>query len=337
VRYPRAAELPPELHETWRKAVRLEWISLAYWLSAVVVVYFTLGQSQAMKAAWVEDILGLVPPIAFLVAARFRNRDPTGRFPWGYHRSITVAYVVASLALFALGAFLLIDSVDKLIKGTHPPIGMVEILEGQVWLGWLMLAALAYSGIPAMIIGFLKRPLAKELHDKVLFADAKMNQADWLTASAAMLGVVGIGFGLWWADAAAAIVISLDILHDGQKHLRESVADIMDDAPKTHDEGKPHPLIDRVKEEVAATSWVREAVVRLREDGHLITGDVWVVPGDGGGADDVERLVKRLASLDWKLHDLTVTPVASIEEPPEDLLVRGEAAGAGSGAAGVRT
>lgn len=81
MRYPAGFELPPEQQEALSKAKRLEWISIAYWISAIILLYFTLGQSQAMKAAWVEDILSLFPPIAFLVAARFRDRQPSGRFP----------------------------------------------------------------------------------------------------------------------------------------------------------------------------------------------------------------------------------------------------------------
>ena len=76
--------------------------------------------------------------------------------------------------------------------------------------------ALLYSAVPA--IGRMK--LARELHDKVLFADAKINKADWLTAVAGMAGVLGIGLRLWWADAAAAAVISIDIVHDGFANLR---------------------------------------------------------------------------------------------------------------------
>ena len=59
-----------------------------------------------------------------------------------------------------------------------------------------MLPALAYSALPSVLLGRAKIPLAEELHNKVLYADAKMNKADWLTAGAAMVGVVGIGFGL---------------------------------------------------------------------------------------------------------------------------------------------
>jgi cation diffusion facilitator family transporter len=325
VRYPSGHELPPEQEEAWNKAIRLEVFSAIYWASAIVVVYFTLGQSQAMKAAWVEDILGLFPPITFLIAARFRHRPPDRRFPWGYHRAITVAYVVSTAALFALGLFLLIDSTVKLLEGTHPPIGMVEIFDGQIWLGWLMIGALLYSGIPPIILGRLKRPLADELHDKVLFADAKMNVADWLTASAALVGVIGIGFGLWWADAAAAIAISIDILHDGVKYLRQSIADLMDDSPRTYDEEAPHPLLGKVRKEVAATPWVKEGAVRLREEGHMLTGEVLVVPENSQQLlARVEALTERLRELDWQMKDIVVAPVSEIEGAPAGIRVKPE-------------
>ena len=45
----RRFELPPELHDRQRKAVRLEWITIAYLISAVILLALTLGQSQAMK------------------------------------------------------------------------------------------------------------------------------------------------------------------------------------------------------------------------------------------------------------------------------------------------
>lgn len=327
MRYPSGHELPPEQQRANRKAVRLEWVSVGYWLTAIVLLYFTLGQSQAMKAAWVEDILALFPAVAFLVASRFRHRPPNGRFPWGYHRAITVAYTVATVALFALGAYIAIDSVDKLLRGTHPPIGMVEVLDAQVWLGWLMLGALAYSGIPPVIIVRMKRPLAEALHDKVLFADAKMNRADWLTACAAAAGVIGVGLGLWWADSVAALVIAADILHDGQRYLRASVSDLMDKWPRTYDEAKPHPAAERVKQEVAAVPWIAEAAVRMREHGHTITGDVWVVPAgsEAGLTERLEALSDRLPDLDWRVHDVVVAPVTSLEEVPEGVRVEGAA------------
>jgi len=96
-------ELPPEIAAIHRRAVRLEWASLAYLVSAIALLAAVLGSSQAMKAAWIEDVLSLLPPLAFLVAARYRDRSPNERLPYGYHRSVGVAYLCASAALLAMG------------------------------------------------------------------------------------------------------------------------------------------------------------------------------------------------------------------------------------------
>jgi cation diffusion facilitator family transporter len=310
-------ELPPDKHRLLVKAVKLEWFSIVYLISAVVLLYFALGSSQAMKAAWVEDILGLTPPIAFLIASRVRRRAPNRKFPYGYHRVTSVAYLCASVALLALGAFILYDSVSKLLKFEHPPIDLVKpIGDEPVWLGWLMLGALAYSTVPQVLLGRLKQPLAKGLHDKVLFADAEMNRADWMTGAAAMAGVVGIGLGLWWADSVAASIISLDIVRDGAGNLKVAVDDLMDKEPTVVDHSRADPLPRRVEHELRALDWVKDAEVRLREQGHVFIGEAFVVPtGDDDLVARIDRANQHLLDLDWRLHELVITPVPEIVRP----------------------
>jgi divalent metal cation (Fe/Co/Zn/Cd) transporter len=184
----RSSELPSELQQTLRRARRLEWLTIAYLVSAVVLLALVLGSSQAMKTAWIEDLLSLIPPLAFLLAMRFNTRDPTGRFPYGFHRIVSIAHLCSALALFVMGTYLLVESIIKLVTAEYPTINSVELFGQTIWLGWLMLPALAWSGLPAVFLGRAKIPLAEELHNKVLYADAKMNKANWLTAGAAMVG-----------------------------------------------------------------------------------------------------------------------------------------------------
>jgi cation diffusion facilitator family transporter len=311
-------EFPPDKRELHRKAVRLEWLTIAYLLSATFLLFLTIGSSQAGKAALVEDVLSIAPPLAFLIAARVRNRSPDERHPWGHHRSVSIAYQASALALLLFGSFILVDSLLNLVAAEHPPIGVIEVFGETVWLGWPMLAALVWSGVPAFFLGRAKMPLAEGLHDKVLYADAKMNKADWLTSGAAIVGVFGIGLGLWWADAAAAIAISLDIVHDGYTNLRTSVSDLMDSRPTHYDGSGPHPLVARLERAIGEMDWVEDGQVRLREEGHVFAGEALVIPAhDHGLVERLDQAADELRALDWRLHDLVVVPVARLEQRPD--------------------
>jgi cation diffusion facilitator family transporter len=310
-----SSEVPPELQRTLRKARRLEWLTIAYLISAVVLLALVLGNSQAMKTAWAEDLLSLIPPIAFLIAMRLTVHPPTKRFPYGFHRTTSIAHLCSALALFTMGTYLLIEAIIKLVTAEYPTIGSVEIFGRTIWLGWLMLPALAWSAVPAVFLGRAKISLAEELHNKVLYADAKMNKADWLTASAAMVGVVGIGFGLWWADAVAAALISLDITHDGFSNLRRAVVDLMDQTPTTIDQDNVDPLRDKLTSMLQDLDWVSEVEVRLREEGQVYFGEAFVVPSDETNiTENIEDALEQARGLDWRIYDLALMPVRELPE-----------------------
>lgn len=309
------AELPPGKEALQSKARRLEVISLVYLASAITVLYFVLGNSQAMKVAWVEDILSLIPPVAFLVSSRARDRKATARFPYGYHRTTSIAYLCGSVALLAFGLFLLTDSLLKLVTLEHPSIGTAVVFGHQVWLGWLMIPALLYSGVPMVILGKMKLPLARALHDKALYADAEMMFADWKSVVAAVAGIIGIGLGLWWADAVAASVISLDIVRDGLSNVRQVTRDLMDHIPTTVDHAAIDALPARVENEIQGMSWVRDARVRLREEGHVYFGEVFVIPRSQQGLlENIEKAHEKLRALDWRLHDVVIAPVKEFHD-----------------------
>lgn len=315
-------ELPDEQRRALKRARRLEWLTIAYLVSAISILALVLGSSQAMKTAWFEDLLSLIPPIVFLLAMRYSSRSPTDRFPYGFHRVVSTAHLCAGVALFSMGTYLLIEAISLLIAAEHPAIGSIELFGQSVWLGWLMLPALAWSGAPAVFLGRAKVPLAESLHNKILFADAKMNKADWMTAGAAMVGVVGIGFGLWWADAVAAAFISLDILRDGVSNVRRAIVDLMDQTPTTVEADDVDPLRDKLASMLRDLEWVEDAEVRLREEGQVCFGEAFVVPADGANlVEKIEDAARRAHDLHWRIQDLAITPVRKLpgsERPAPD-------------------
>jgi divalent metal cation (Fe/Co/Zn/Cd) transporter len=305
-------EFPPEQEAAFRKARRLEWISIVYVSSAAVFLFLVMGNSQAMRTSWLEDMMSLVPPIAFLVSSRLARRAATNNFPYGMHASVSVGYLTASLALFAMGAFLLVEAVIKLVALERTTIGGFDIFGTTIWAGWPMLAALAYTGIPTFFLGRAKLKLAPQIHDKVLYADAEMNRADWMAVVATAAGVIGTGLGFWWADATAAGLVSIDILRDGLVNLRAAVTDLIDEQPKRTADSKKHdPLPDELARYIESFDWVEKAEVRMREEGHVFFGEAFVVPKRTKNlTENIAELAEKSKGFNWRVHDMTIMPVS---------------------------
>lgn len=302
-------EVPSHIEAAFRRAVRLEWISFFLMLSGAVLVYFTLGQSQAMKAVWAEDVLALIPPLSFLISMRYRFRAPNKRFPYGYHHSVTVGFLASAVVLLSLGVLLLFDSLRTLATREHPTIGAVDLFGRTIWLGWITIPVLLYTIGCEYTMGRIKLPVAQELYDTTLSADARMNRADWLTGATGLVGVTLIALGFWWADSLAASIISVEIIRDGWSNLKAAVYDVLDEIPSEKaDEAHRSEAANKLVERVTQLPWVLNADVRLREEGNFLTGEVFVelraMPED---VEQKRREINAAArEVDWRFYDLSL-------------------------------
>ncbi len=73
--------LPPEQARAVRRAVRWEVFTIVYTSITIAVIALVVGESQAMRTAWIEDMLSLIPQFAFLTALIFVRRRPTKSTP----------------------------------------------------------------------------------------------------------------------------------------------------------------------------------------------------------------------------------------------------------------
>lgn len=301
--------LPEQIRGEFARAQRLEWWTLGWMASVVGVMFLAMGQSQAMRSALFEDLLSLVPAITFLIAARLEPRDPTEKYPFGFVRVNSLAFLVAAVALTSVGGFLLYEGAMTLLLADHPTVPPVEIFGHSIWLGWLMIAALAYSVVVPMMLGRMKLPVAEKLRDKVLHTDALMQKADWQTGLAGIVGVLGIYFGYWWADSAAAIFIAFSILRDGLSNMGTAAAELLDGAPRKLDNADISPEAERLQARLEAL-WP-EGEVRLRESGRYIIATVEGVHPPI----DPPRLSELMGSDPvWRLARLSFSPPSTLRE-----------------------
>jgi cobalt-zinc-cadmium efflux system protein len=303
--------LPRELRDDMARAVRLEWWTL-FWMSTVVAaMYFAMGSIQAMKA-FLEDLLGLMPAITFLIAAKLEPREPTERYPFAFVRVNSLAFLASAVVLFAMGAWLLFDAAMSLMKQEHPTVGPIELFGQTVWLGWIMIAALAYSVVPPVILGRLKRPIAERMRDKVLHTDALMQKADWQTGLAGIAGILGIGLGFWWADSAAAAFISFSILRDGLANIRTASAELVDGVPRELDGHGISSDAEEIRRNLLA--FFPDGNIRLRESGRYVIASI-----DGVRPPETLPELRSLSPADapWRLTRLTFAPASGQDDSDE--------------------
>lgn len=304
----RSRPLPEAQQRMLQRAKRVCIWSIVLQAGVVVMIFAVMGDSKAMQTAWVEDVLSLVPPIAFLIAARFADRDPDEKYPNGRCRAFDLTFLVASVALTCVGIALVYDSGTALLGREHPSIGTVQWNGHTLWLGWLMMGALLLSAIPPVVLGHMKSKLASELHLKSLQTDADTSKADWMTALAGIVGITGLGFGWWWADAAAALFIAVSVLKDGFANLKNATRDMLDSRPETTQRASADPLAGRIRSAVGALEWVERCDPRLHEEGMRVSGVVLVEPQHGELSLARLREVRRTAqAVHWRVDDVVAT------------------------------
>jgi cation diffusion facilitator family transporter len=314
-----ALEFPEEQERQLRKSRLLEAVTILYICSSAAALYFTMGNSQAMRASFFEDVISLVPAVTFLICSYIARWPPNRNFPYGYHGAVSIGYLVASVSLIGMGSFLLIESVLKFVHGERTTIGGMHLFGHTIWAGWPMLLAIAYTAIPSAILGRMKLKLAPKIHDKILYADSEMMEADWKAELATATGVLGVGFGFWWLDPLAAALVSLDILKDGFTNLGVVTADLIQRRPRKTDRSGYETLPEDLRKHLEGLDWVEGAEVRLRESGHVFFGEAFVKPRTTENLPErIARAVEEAKEMSWRLNDVTITLVETVAPTDEE-------------------
>ena len=297
-----------ELKAAFGQMRRLGWIALGYQIAATALLGSLMGGSQSMKTELLENLLGAVPIIGLLIAHRMESKGQDVQRPFGYHRAATITFVAAAFTLAGMGAYLLFDSASVLWRREHPVINNISLLGYTIWMGWLMMGAMAITGIVPVILGRFQAPLAIILHDKPLHACAEMNRANALTNGAGVIGLLLVANGFWWGDAVAALLISFDILHDGWINVARSLSDVMDRSPVDLETNRQCPSIAQVHRAVLALPFVAERCVLMREHGRFFFAEIFIKPNEQmpDVIEATRQVREALLPLDWRLQHVVV-------------------------------
>ncbi len=87
---------------------------------------------------------------------------------------------------------------------------------------------------------------------------------------------------------------------------------------RSAEDGAADVVADHSREEHPVDE-VDDAAVRLREEGHVYFGEAFVTPKDGTRLlpEKIADAIRGAKTLDWRLHDFSVTPLRDLKEPLE--------------------
>jgi len=189
--------------------------------------------------------------VALWIAFVISNRAANQRYTYGYYRAEDLAGIFIVLVIIASAAAGAWESIQKLTSGSAP----TQLL--------LSMAAAIVGVAGNEILAHYKIAVGKRINSVPLVADGQHSRIDGLTSLAALIGLIGVAFGLRIADPIAGLVITvviLTVVYSTSRSVLQRLLDAVD----------PHivPSIIATASEVPGVEGVDD--VRARWVGHTL-------------------------------------------------------------------
>jgi cation diffusion facilitator family transporter len=187
-----------------RAGLRAVQISTAgmFIVAAIQLAIAGIGGSAGLFADALHNLGDVLTTVALWIAFVLSNRAANQRYTYGYYRSEDLAGIFIVLVIIASAVAAAWESIQKLTSNSAPS-GLILYLS-------MAAALVGFAGNE--ILAQYKISVGKRINSVSLVADGQHSRIDGLTSLAALVGLVGVAFGLRIADPIAGLVISAVIL-----------------------------------------------------------------------------------------------------------------------------
>ncbi|MCD7100099.1 cation diffusion facilitator family transporter [Stenotrophomonas sp. MMGLT7] len=191
-------------------------LTSAFLLAEIAGAFITNSLALLSDAAHMAtDTVGLM--IA-LLAVRMSRRPPDARRSYGYARLEALGAMANGALLFAVGAYILWEAVERFRQPQHVASG-----------GMLVIAAIGLA-VNLVAMRLLKAGSGESLNVKGAYLEV---WSDMLGSVAVIIGALLIRWTGWqWIDAALAVLIGLWVLPRTWVLLREAINVLLEGVPK---------------------------------------------------------------------------------------------------------
>ena len=264
-----------------------------------------LTGSLGMISEAVHTGLDLVASTFALLAVRTARKPADREHPYGHGRA-------ENLASFGEGLILLVAAVGIAYEGIQRLLGAAVQVDPAAYAIGLMAGSILLEAVRATVL--LRS--ARRWSSPALAAGAQNRLADIVSSAGVLAGLVGVRFGLAWADVAAAFLVSLLILRSAGLLVYRSGDILIDRAPSGMEEA--------VRRTIQAVPGVRGVgAVRVRRSGGLLLGDARVLARPTLSVEGAQRLNEDVQAAVRRAHpDLELSLMIDSQSQEGNLVER---------------
>ena len=192
-----------------KKVHKVTWIGLVVnvLLTAFKILAGFLGRSSAILADGIHSLSDFITDVLVLVFVGISVKDKDDDHRYGHGKFETFATLLISIALLAVGVFIVTSGVSKIIQ-----VIKGEVLEQPTYLA--LVAALVSILLKEILYRYTKR-VGEEVNSSAVIANAWHHRSDAFSSIGTSLGIAGAMFlGEPWRilDPIAAVVVSFFIV-----------------------------------------------------------------------------------------------------------------------------
>lgn len=156
-----------------------------------------ITDSAALRADGLNNTTDIIASIAVLIGLKFSQRPPDKNHKYGHWKSETIASMVASFIMAAVGLQVLIDAFLGLLQGRDASPDVMAAYIG------------IFSAIVMYLVYLYNKKLAMKINSKAVMAAAKDNISDAWVSIGTAIGIFGSQFNMPWIDTITAIVVGI--------------------------------------------------------------------------------------------------------------------------------
>ncbi|MBV6488079.1 MAG: cation diffusion facilitator family transporter [Pseudorhodoplanes sp.] len=186
---------------------------------AKAIVGFSTG-SLAILSEAAHSLLDFVATVMTYFAVRISGQPADEEHHYGHGKVESVTALAATGLLFLLSGIVLWEAGKRLLAGESH-------VEATIPAFVVIIASIVIDFFRARLL----YRVASETSSEALEADALHFGSDMWSSLAVLVGLIGIAFGYWWADAAAAIVVAVFVCLAGWRLGRRTIDTLLDTAP----------------------------------------------------------------------------------------------------------